>query len=76
MAAKKKQTETFETHLAALEQIVDALESGELDLESAMTRYEEGVKRLKTCYAMLQDAEQRVRKLVGEEEEPFEEEQA
>jgi len=76
MPAKKKQTETFEAHLASLEEIVDALETGELDLESAMTRYEEGVKRLKTCYAMLQDAEQRVRKLVGEEETPFEEEQA
>ena len=76
MPAKKKQTETFEAHLASLEEIVDALESGELDLESAMTRYEEGVKRLKTCYAMLQDAEQRVRKLVGEEEAPFEEEPA
>ena len=76
MPAKKKQTETFEAHLASLEEIVDALESGELDLESAMTRYEEGVKRLKTCYAMLQDAEQRVRKLVGEDEQPFDEEQA
>ena len=64
MAAKKKQTDTFETHLASLEAIVEALESGDLDPETAMTRYEEGVKRLKTCYGMLQEAEQRVRKLV------------
>ena len=72
MAAKKK-TEPFETHLQALEEIVDALEGGELDLESALARYEDGVKRLKTCYALLQNAEQRVRKLVGDREEPFDE---
>ena len=82
MPAKKKPTDTFETHLASLEEIVEALESGELDLETAMTRYEEGVKRLRTCYGMLKGAEQRVRKLVGEagetpgETEPFEEEGA
>ena len=74
MAAKKK-SETFESHLAALEEIVDALESGELDLETAMGRYEEGVKRLKSCYSMLQDAEQRVKQLVGDEESEFEEEE-
>jgi len=70
MAAKKK-TEPFEKHLQALEEIVDALEGGELDLEAALTRYEDGVKRLKTCYELLQNAEQRVRKLVGDREEPF-----
>jgi len=64
MPAKKKQT--FESHLAALEEIVDALEGGELDLESALARYEDGVKRLKTCYEMLRGAEQRVQKLLGE----------
>ena len=72
MAAKKK-TEPFEKHLAALEEIVDALEGGELDLETALARYEDGVKRLKTCYELLQNAEQRVRKLVGDREEPFDE---
>jgi len=73
MAAKKK--DSFETHLQALESIVDALEGGELDLEAALARYEDGVKRLKTCYELLQGAEQRVRKLVGDREEPFEEDE-
>ena len=73
MAAKKK--ETFESHLHALEEIVDALEAGELDLETALARYEDGVKRLKICYELLQGAEQRVRKLVGDSEEPFEEDE-
>ena len=76
MPAKKKKTDSFETHLAALEEIVDALEAGDLDLETAMTRYEDGVKRLKSCYSLLKDAEQRVKKLVGDEEQPFDEEGA
>ena len=65
MAAKKK-NQTFETHLACLEEIVDDLESGDLELEAALQRYEDGVQRLKTCYELLQKAEQQVRKLVGD----------
>jgi len=71
MAAKKK-AESFETHLAQLEEIVDELESGDLDLEKALERYEEGVRRLKSCYELLATAEQKVKKLVGDAEEPFE----
>jgi exodeoxyribonuclease VII small subunit len=75
MGAKKK-SESFETHLGKLEEIVDDLESGDLELEAALQRYEEGVKRLKTCYELLSRAEQHVRKLVGETEtEPFEPEE-
>ena len=71
MGAKKKE-ESFETHLGKLEEIVEDLESGELELEDALQRYEEGVKRLKSCYRMLTEAEQQVKKLVGESgEEPF-----
>ena len=72
MGAKKK-SESFETHLEKLEEIVDALESGDLELETALQRYEEGVRRLKSCYEMLASAEQKVSRLVGESElEPFE----
>ena len=71
MAAPKKK-ESFETHLARLEEIVDDLESGDLELEGALARYEEGVKRLKNCYELLRQAEQQISKLVGESgEEPF-----
>ena len=65
MAATKK-SESVETHLACLEQIVDDLESGDLELEASLQRYEDGVQRLKTCYELLQKAEQQVRKLVGD----------
>jgi exodeoxyribonuclease VII small subunit len=72
MGARQK-SESFETHLAKLEEIVDALESGDLELETALQRYEEGVRRLKSCYELLARAEQKVSRLVGESElEPFE----
>jgi exodeoxyribonuclease VII small subunit len=63
MAAKRKK-EGFEEHLAELESIVDELESGELSLDGSLARYEEGVKRLKTCYELLRDAEKKVQLLV------------
>ena len=79
MAARK--TEGFEEHLEALEGIVEDLEGGELSLDEALKRFEEGVKRLKTCRELLTKAEERVKILVrdaeGElEEEPFESEEA
>ncbi len=71
-----KKSETFESHLEALEVIVEALESGELDLEASLARYQEGVKRLKSCYGLLKEAESKVTMLVrgadGElTEQPF-----
>ncbi|MHC4930845.1 MAG: exodeoxyribonuclease VII small subunit [Planctomycetota bacterium] len=74
MAKRKK--EGFEEHLEVLERLVDELESGELTLEGSMERYQEGVKRLKTCYEMLRKAEQQVKILVRDSdgelrEEPF-----
>ena len=62
MAAKKKQG--FEDHLAALDGIVEELESGELTLDDSLARYQEGVKRLKQCYELLRKAEQQVKVLV------------
>lgn len=78
MAATK--TEGFEEHLEALEGIVEDLEGGELTLDEALKRFEEGVKRLKTCRELLSKAEDRVKILVrdaeGElKEEPFESEE-
>lgn len=73
----KKTQDSFESHLGQLEQIVERLESGELELEGALREYEDGVRRLRNCYSLLENAEQQVRKLVGDDEEggrevPFE----
>jgi exodeoxyribonuclease VII small subunit len=56
---------SFEQALAELEQILRDLEDGTTTLEESLARYERGVGLLKTCYAQLQAAEQRITLLTG-----------
>jgi exodeoxyribonuclease VII small subunit len=56
---------TFEASLRALEQAVGALESGGLDLDAALRSYEQGVRLLATCHAILEDAQKKVLLLTG-----------
>ncbi|HZN35199.1 MAG TPA: exodeoxyribonuclease VII small subunit [Pirellulaceae bacterium] len=51
---------SFEFSLAELEAIVRDLEDGKLGLAEALARYEEGIKHLKHCYALLAQAEQKI----------------
>ena len=55
----------FEAALAGLEEAVEALESGELGLDESLRRYEEGVRLLAHCQALLEGAERRVALLTG-----------
>ncbi|TWT41594.1 exodeoxyribonuclease VII small subunit [Botrimarina hoheduenensis] len=57
--------ESFEESLAELEAIVADLEGGELGLDEALARYEEGVTRLRNCHAQLDTAERRIELLSG-----------
>jgi exodeoxyribonuclease VII small subunit len=74
MSAKK--TINLEKALADLEEIVEELESGDLPLEKAMKKFEEGIKLTRNCQAALKEAEQKVEILLksagGEELEEFE----
>ena len=56
---------SFEQALAELEQILRDLEDGTTTLEESLARYERGVGLLKTCYAQLQAAEQKIAILTG-----------
>ena len=56
----KKASIDLEKSLASLEAIVEELESGELPLEKAMQKFEEGVKLTRSCQSALRDAEQKV----------------
>lgn len=47
-----------------LEKIVEELESGDLPLEKALKKFEEGVKLSKTCNKKLDEIEQKVTMLV------------
>lgn len=67
---------TFGASLSELERIVADLESGQLELEDSMSRYERGVALLKGLQAKLADAQQKVTMLVGELESELESEAA
>jgi exodeoxyribonuclease VII small subunit len=56
---------TFEDSLEQLEKIVGELESGKLGLSDALGRYEEGVKHLKGCQQLLEQAERKIELLSG-----------
>ena len=58
MAAKKPLN--LEKSLEQLESLIDELESGDLPLDTAMRKFEEGIKLTRSCQAALKDAEQRV----------------
>jgi exodeoxyribonuclease VII small subunit len=74
MAAAKKIN--LEKSLAELEELVEELESGDLPLETAMKKFEEGIKLTRGCQTALKDAEQKVQILLksagGDELSDFE----
>ena len=61
MAAKKL---TFEQQIARLEEIVSALEQGNVQLADSLALFEEGTKLIAACTKQLDQAEQQVVKLM------------
>ena len=51
---------TFEQSMKQLEQIVRELESGDLPLELALKKFEEGVELSKFCSQKLEETERRI----------------
>ena len=50
----------FEEALQKLESVVEAMESGDLALESLLAKFEEGTRLVKTCQAKLEEAEVKI----------------
>lgn len=76
MAEKKL---SFEQSLGRIDEIVKALENGDVPLDESMRLFEEGTALLRRCGGMLDAAEQQVVKLRkgpdgAPEELPFDEE--
>jgi len=67
--ARAPKEQSFGEALAELDEIVAALEGGQLELEDSMARYERGVCLLKALQSKLSDAQQKVTMLIGELEE-------
>ena len=59
----KEKKLTFEQAVGKLEKIVEQIESGETGLEESIARYEEGIKLIKQCRAILDAAEKKIQLL-------------
>jgi len=67
---------TFEQSMKKLEQIVQELESGDLPLEEAMQKFEEGIKLSRLCSEKLDETEKKITLLLQDQkgnvsEKPF-----
>ncbi|MDZ7332667.1 MAG: exodeoxyribonuclease VII small subunit [candidate division KSB1 bacterium] len=58
---------SFEQAMEQLEQIVDQMEQGDLTLEETLAKFEEGMKLSQFCLEKLNQAEQKLKKLVKTE---------
>ncbi len=62
MSVKKP---TFEENMARLEQIVRAMERGDVPLEESLKLFQEGTELVSACNKMLSDAQLQVKKIIG-----------
>lgn len=51
---------SFEESIKKLEDIANELESGELDLDASVKKFEEGIKLSKKCGEILEKAEKKI----------------
>lgn len=68
--ARKSTTFDFEAALENLEELVEAMEEGELTLEESLKAFEQGIKLTRECQLALEQAEQKVQLLVRDGDEP------
>ena len=66
-----KDTSTFEDQLNKLNDIVNALEVGELSLDESLKQYEAGVRLVQVCQQKLNSAQQQIEILKDKGTEPF-----
>lgn len=59
---------TFEKAMKQLEEIVQELETGDLPLERAIKKFEEGIKLSKFCSEALDETEKRIQVLLKDQE--------
>ena len=70
MTAKKKEL-SFETAFNQLEEIVDVLESGDLQLEKSLAKFEEGIKLSRICTEKLEKAQKKIELLLKDSKGNF-----
>jgi len=59
-----KQSKTFEESMSRLEQIVRAMERGDVPLEESLKLFQEGTELVQTCTKLLDDAQLQIKKVM------------
>ena len=59
---------SFEENMKKLEEIATELEKGDLDLDTSVSKFEEGMKISKQCSEMLEKAEKKITMLIKNED--------
>jgi len=67
MSPAKKNTKSIESRLSELETILEELESGDLELDNALKKFEQGVKLSRECQKTLEEAELKIKILTDNE---------
>ena len=65
----KSKNRSFEHSLETLEQLVKKMDSGDLSLEESLASFEQGIQLVRQCQQQLQQAEQKVHELLGNNED-------
>ena len=69
-----EENKTFEQNLRRLEEIVRAMERGDVALEESLKLFQDGTELVRSCGKLLDDAEQQVKLVLsGPDGEPVEE---
>ena len=59
-----KKSKTFEESMGRLEQIVRAMERGDVPLEESLKLFQEGTELVQTCTKLLDDAQLQIKKVM------------
>ena len=66
-----KEELSFEEAMTNLEKIADELEKDDLDLDTSVKKFEEGMELSKKCNEILQNAEKKITVLIDGKEKDF-----
>lgn len=64
---------SFEEAMQKLQEVVQELEKGTLNLDDSVKKFEEGVKLSKQCNCILENAEKKINLLIKKDDEIIEE---
>ena len=59
-----QENQTFEASMARLEQIVRAMERGDVALEESLKLFQEGTELVRNCQKLLGDAQLQIKKIM------------